>query len=335
MENRRAAEKLFRKTLAHDPDNVPALVALGKMRREEGAVLEAIKLHSHAKGIDPRSLSALLELSEDYVAAEQYVNAVSILNQTRELAGRSIPPLEQIRNIYINVRNWKEAQITQKKIIGLSKGEKARKEKRTMAALHYEDALEELADGRLEEARAGFKSTIKLDSQFVPAYLKLAEVEDKLGRRKETVSALEKGFKATKSIIILKALETLLFTRGEDARVLEELKWAKNLMPEEDVIRLFLSMAYMRVGDYELARHEMESLNGRLESMTLYYLVEGKIRHNENNLDLALGSLDDALNQEMSTFFHFTCSSCNQLSKDFSGRSGACGAWNSLEAVLY
>jgi len=333
--NRREAEKFFRKALAHDHEHIPSLVSLGKMLREDGEITEAIKLHSRARGLGQTNIAALLELADDYVASEQFANAVSMLQQVRQIAGKSLPPLTKIRDIYVRVKNLPEAISIQKKIVSIATLKQVEEERRMLVALTYEQSLEFLAEGKFYDARDGFKSVIRSDYLFIPAYLKLAEVYERIGSPKDATKTLEKGFKATHSIVVLKALEMFLLARKETALVVENYKWAKGLLPNEDMIRLFLAEAYMRNSDIVSARQEIESLNGKLGGMTLYHLVKGKIRHVEQNVDLALESLGEAYQSEVSGFFHFTCSSCNHMSQEYSGRCRNCGQWNTFQPVLY
>lgn len=335
VESGREAEKFFKRALAHEPDHVPSLIALGKMRRKEGSVTEAIKLHSKARGLDGKNLFALFELAEDYAAAEQFANAVSILREARLLAGRSLPPLVRIRDIYLKVRNWPGALATQKEIVSLAPWDRAEDERKMLAALTYESALDSLSAGKRDEAIDQFRAALRGDDQFVPAYLKLAETYNRTGSRRDAVKTLEKGFKVTHSIVILMALESLFFSWGEEDKAIAELKWAKNIMPDEDLIRLFLAEAYLRRGDYTEARREINSIGDRLDDVTLFHLVEGKARRGENNIDLALQSMEAAYGREVGTFFHFTCSICGHISSEYSGRCRSCGAWNTLAPLTH
>lgn len=335
MENRREAEKFFKKALAHNPDHVPSLVALGAMRREDGEVSEAVKLHSKARGLDGSSISALLELAEDYVAAEQFANAVSVLKESQTLAGKSAPPLIKIRDIFLRVRNLKEAVAVQKRLVAISPQERLAGERKTLTALLYEDGLERLAEKLFYEARDAFKAVLRNDAGFIPAYLKLAEVYERIGAPKDAIRALERGFKATHSLIILKALEMFLRVREENNRIIENYKWAKGLAPDEAFIRLFLAEAYISKADFAAARHEMEAINGGLDRLTVYHLLEGKIRHGENNLDQAMESLEAAYDLEISSFFRFTCGACGALTSEYSGRCRSCCEWNTLKPAIF
>jgi len=335
IENRRDAEKYFKKALAHNPDHVPSLIALGKMRREDGEVSEAIGLHAKARGLEAGNIAALLELAEDYVAAEQFTNAVSILQETTRLAGRSAPPLIRIRDIFLRVKNHKEAINVQKQVISYSPITRVDRERQLLVALTYEAALEHLAGGRFYDARNGLKTVLRHDDHFIPAYLKLAEAHERIGSPRDAIKTLEKGFKITRSLIILKALEMFLLARDEAQRVIDDYRWAKGLLPDEPMVRLFLAEAYLRNADLASARAEIESVDGATRNMTLYHLIEGKIRHGENNIDQALESLDEAFQREVGSIFHFSCASCQTFSVEYAGRCRSCGEWNTLQPVLF
>ena len=330
MENRREAEKLLKKALAHQPNHAPSLIALGKMRREEGAVSEAIKLHAKARGLEPENIAALFELAEDYIASEQFANAVSILQEALALAGRSLPPLLKIRDVYLRARNWAGALETQRKIVSLAPWDRAEDERRMLAALTYESAMDGMAAGKLDEAKDGLKAVLRGDDQFVPAYLKLAEIYARNDSRRDAVKILEKGFRVSRSIVILMALESLLLSWNEVEKAVGELRWAKNILPDDDVVRLFLAEAYLRHGDYPAARWEIEGINGRLSGMALFHLVEGKASRGENNIDMALDSMDKAFELAAAGFMRFTCSNCGVITSDYAGRCRSCGAWNCM-----
>ncbi len=335
LEDKKEGEKLFRKALAHDPDDIPTLLLLGNLMRDNGVLSEAIKLHSKARGLDGENVSILLELAEDYLTAEQFGNAMNALTETRKLAGRSLPPYVRMRDIYIKAKNWGEALEIQKRIVDLVSKDNASHEHGVLAALIYEGAVEAMADGDIHGARDSLQRALRIDNKFIPAYLKLAEAEDRLGLHGDAVKILENGFKVTRSLIIIKTLEALYFSRGEPEQAQAVLRWAKNVMPGDDMVRLFVAMADFRAGDKISAKEEIDSLNGRLSGMTIYHLVNGMLMKSDNNTEKALEFMDEAYSSEVATLFHFTCSKCDNFSVEYSARCKSCGSWNSLSAVLY
>lgn len=328
------ASKLFSKALSINPDHLPSLLSLGTIAREKGAVSEAITTHSKARGIDPKSVEALLELGADYVAAEQYANAVSALTEARKIAHRSYPLLVRIRDIFVAVENWPEALAVQRQIINMADRDMGILERKMLASLLFETALEHHDRGEYSKAMDRYRETLRSDNKFIPAYLKLAEAQQLSGWEKDAIKTLEKGFKKTRSLIILKFLEALFISKGQADRVAAELRWARDVAPDEPIIRLFLASASFLAGDYQAARNEIAHINGGLKNSTLFHLLKGNTQRSENNIDQALKSLEEAYKSEMSSLFRFFCTTCHKRSREYASRCDECGSWNSFEPTL-
>ena len=335
--SRYEAEKLFYKALGINPDHIPTLVILGKMRREDGALTDAIELHSKAKGLDSQNPAALLELAEDYIKSEQFVNAVSTLKEVRGLAATALPPMEKLRDVYVRVNNLSEAIKVQRKVVDYSLAANERQERKKLTALMYEEAVGLLDNNRLDEARGLLKSAISEDAQFIPAYLKLAEAHEFSGAPSNAKKALEWGFKSTHSLIPLKALEIYLMAKGEKNSVLEYYKWAVGLAPSNDALRILLAGAYLDTGDKESSLAELGKLKGQLASSPLRHIMELKISYMSNGSgesEAAKGA-EKAYESAMKEFFHFICSTCGEISPNYAGRCPSCGEWNGIRPLMY
>jgi len=333
-ENRHDAEKLFKKSLAHNQDHIPSLLAIGSMKREDGFIEEAVKLHSMARGLSPDNISAMLELAKDYTTAGQAQTALAILREAREKAGRSIPPLERIRDICLSLGDLDSALEAQKDIAALAPSSKATDERKTLAALIYESAVMKENGGKLEDAVDGFSGALLNDGEFVPGYIRLAELQGFLGKRKDMIKTLEKGYRATHSVIILRTLMNALVASGDMEEAAAQIKWGIEITPGQEILRLFLAETLMLQGKYGDARREMEKLDGRFADTSIYHLVEGKIREGERNVDWALKSLNEAYRKESSALFHYSCSSCGLTTRKFTARCPKCGEWNTQSPVL-
>ena len=333
--SRRDAAKYLSKALALNPDHFPSLLALGAMRRRDGDLTEAIKLHSRARGLNERSAAALLELAEDYYKAEQFVNAVSTLMEAQKIAGESLPAMERIRDVYVRAGNLKEAIATQRKVVENLPVAREPEGRGALAALMYQEAADFLSGSRLAESRDGLKAAIRADSRFVPAYLKLAEVYERMGEAREARKTLEWGYKSTLSLIPLKALELYLRAKGEREKVVEIYLWARGFAPDDMAVRLLLAAAYIDKGDAEAAQRELSGVGGPMADVTLRALIEGKIHRAQKSDLLAVEALNKAYDREMEEFFHFTCSACGAVAPEYSGRCPRCGKWDGLRPVLY
>ena len=331
----REAGKFFTKALGLNGEHIPSLLALGTLRREEGDLTEAINLHSRAKGLNEKSAAALLELAEDYFRAEQFVYAVSTLKEAQKIVRKSLPVMRRLRDVYTRVGNVQEAIVAQKEVIDYSPVAVEKEERRTLAALKYESAMELMNAEKLAESIDALNGAINSDGQFIPAYIKLAEAYEKSGKQRAAKKTLESAFKATRSIIPLKALEIYLRAKGENSAALDNYRWASGLAPDDEELRILLAGAYLENGDHDSARQELGKIKGPLASSTLRQLMEGKIiHHGDTSANPALEALDKAYAREMDMFFRFICQSCGIVTPEYSGRCPSCGQWGAIKLLL-
>jgi tetratricopeptide (TPR) repeat protein len=299
----REAEQLFNKALTLAPDSVPAMIALGDLKREGGEVAEAIRLHSRALAVDPESLAAGLSLAEDFIRQCSPGPALNVLRDVRQIAGRSLPPLIRMRDIYAGTGSYADALEVQKEIVALVSGERAVKERGLTAYFYTRIAEGHFSRNEFGDAVDGYHSAIRTDDAYEPAYLKLAHTLARVGRDSEAVTALRKGFGSTLSRLILKALVAALLQSGDVKAAEKEITQAMSSIPDEPSLNLLLAGVHIRAGDYPAARRELEKVGDNLSGSVLYHLTEAKVRHAENNVDWALMALDKAYLAASETMF--------------------------------
>jgi lipopolysaccharide biosynthesis regulator YciM len=299
----REAEQLFNKALALAPDSVPAMIALGDLKREGGEVAEAVQLHSRALAVDPESFAAGLSLAEDFIRQGAVAPALNVLRDVRQVAGRSLPPLIRMRDIYAGTGSYAEALETQKEIVALVSGDRAVKERGLTAYFYTRIAEGHFSRSEFGDAVDGYTAAIRADETYEPAYLKLAHTLTRIGRESEAVAVLRKGFGATRSPLILKSLVGALLQSGDVKAAEKEITQAMLSIPDEPALNLLLAGAHIRAGDYPSARRELEKVGDNLSGSVLYHLTEAKIRHAENNVDWALMALDKAYLAASETMF--------------------------------
>lgn len=315
----REAEKLFNKALALAPDNVSALIALGDLKRESGDVSEAVRLHSRARAVDPESAAAGLSLAEDFIRQGALALALTALRDVRQIAGRSLPPLIRIRDIYAGTGSYADALEVQKEIVALASGERSAKERGLMAYFHMRIAEGHFSRNEFGDAVDGYHAAIRADETCESAYLKLAFALTRIGRENEAVTSLRKGFTATLSPVILKSLVSALLQSGDVKAAEKEIMRAMSSIPGEPALNLLLAGVHIRSGDYPSARRELEKISDSLSGSALYHLTEAKIRRGENNVDWALMALDKAYTAASETMFTRVCPSCGRVDSGSGG----------------
>ena len=290
----REAEQLLNKALALAPDSVPAMIALGDLKRDGGELAEAVSLHSRALAVDPESASAGLSLAEDFIRQDAIGPALNILRDVRQVAGRSLPPLVRMRDIYAGTGSYADALEVQKEIVSLVSRERAAKERGLMAYFHIRIAEGHFSRNEFGDAVDGYQAAIRVDETCEQAYIKLAFVLARIGREGESVPALRKGFTATRSPVIFKSLVSALIQSGDLKSAEKEISQAMSSIPDEPTLNLLLAGVHIRSGDYPSARRALEKAGDSLAGSVLYHLTEARIRRGENNVDWALMALDKA-----------------------------------------
>jgi lipopolysaccharide biosynthesis regulator YciM len=303
VQNWPEAEKLFIKALALAPDGVPALIALGDLKRDGGDLPEAVRLHSRALAVDPKSAGAGLSLAEDFIRQAALDSALTVLRGVRQFTGRSLPPLIRMRDIYAGTGSYADALEIQKEIVSLVSGERAVKERGLTAYFHLRIAEGHFSRNEFGDAVDGYHAAIRADETCEAAYLKLAHTLARVGRETEALASLRKGFNATLSPVIFKSLLTALLQSGDVKAAEKEIAQAMSSIPDEPALNLLLAGVHIRSGDYPAARRELEKVGDNLSGSVLYHLTEAKIRHAENNVDWALMALDKAYLAASETMF--------------------------------
>jgi lipopolysaccharide biosynthesis regulator YciM len=235
----------------------------------------------------------------------------------------------------VKVENWSEALKVQRLVIDLAPWSTADEEQKNLAAYLYETGLDALNRGEVTAAKDDFRAAIRSNNRFTAAYLKQAECEERLGWGVDAIKTLEKGFKATRSLVLLKFLEALLLKKEGAPRAVGELRWARDIASDVSAIRLFLATAYLAAGDPAAARGEVDRMGGELSSTTIYHLVVAAVQKAEDNVSQALVSMQKAQTAEMATLFIFRCGVCHHSFREYSGRCGNCGSWNALDASIF
>jgi tetratricopeptide (TPR) repeat protein len=137
------------------------------------------------------------------------------------------------KNVLLESRPMGRSCLFAKSILKHEHSEKDKKrENQNLIGYKYEYGRHSLESNQLEKAKKAFKTVLRLDKDFLPASLGLAEVMLLEGDSEEAVNLLEKAYENTHSTIVLARLEDLLISLGEPSRLIRIIKTAslKNQM---------------------------------------------------------------------------------------------------------
>jgi len=204
------ANLFFQKVLALDPNHVDTLLRMGISQLRERNPQEAILLHQKAMSLDEDNQEVLFSLAADYEEAKRYDDALAMYKKVLSKDSSNLTAIIRMRDLYQRLNLWEELYETQRRLLAnpLTPTEQE-VEHRKLAGFKYEHGRSLLEAGDLERARKSFRGVIKLDKDFIPAYLGLGEVYFEEGKISEAAELWEKAYKITSSILLLLRLEDL------------------------------------------------------------------------------------------------------------------------------
>ena len=227
--------------LAIDPNHVDTLLRMGISQLRQKNSQEAILLHQKALGLDSDNQEVMFSLAADYEEAKRYDEALKVYKDIIAKDSSNLTALIKMRDLYLRLSQWEELYEVQRRLLAspLSSSEQE-VEHRKLVGFKYEFGRSLLEAGDMERAKKIFRGVIKLDKDFIPAYLGLGEVYYEEGRSKEAAELWEKAYKMTSSILLLHRLEDLYLKQGEPGKAIEIYTQALTWKPQDIQLKFFL-----------------------------------------------------------------------------------------------
>jgi tetratricopeptide (TPR) repeat protein len=221
---------------------------MGITQLRQKNVQEAIRLHLKAWNLESSNQEVMFSLSADYEDAKRFDEAIKMYREILRKDPSNITTLIRLRDLYHRLNQWEELIETQARLLSNPLGtQELEVEHRKLIGFKYELGRSLLEAGDLERARKVFRSVIKLDKDFVPAYLGLGEVYLEEGKQKEAGQLWEKSYKLTSSVLLLHRLEDLYLKQGEPGSAIEIYKQAVTWKPQDTILKFFLGKLYYRL----------------------------------------------------------------------------------------
>jgi lipopolysaccharide biosynthesis regulator YciM len=325
------AATFFQRILNIDPNHVDTLLRLGIVQLQQKNVTEAIRLHLKAWSLDRDNQEVMFSLAADYEEAKRFEEAVKMYQTIIEKYPSNISALTRLRDIYQRLSSWPELTETQARLLAnpLSAAEQD-VERRKLVGFKYELGRSLLEKGDLERARKGFRSVIKMDRDFLPAYLGLGEVYLEEGKAKEAAALWERAYKMTSSILLLLRLEDLYLKQGEPGRAIEVYKQAVSWSPQDTIIKFFLGKLYYRLEMVDEAFDALTSVDWGDQEFPDMHKLLGNIYLRRGSLGLSAAEFKKALRLRKQIIVPYTCTNCEHRTIQWSGRCPNCGKWNTF-----
>ncbi len=329
------ANLFFQKVLAIDPNHVDTLLRMGISQLREKNPQEAILLHQKALGLDKDNQEVMFSLAADYEEAKRYEDALEIYHTILSKNASNLTALIKMRDLYQRLNHWEEVYETQRRLLAnpLTPSEQE-VEHRRLVGFKYEQGRSLLEAGDLERARKIFRGVIKLDKDFIPAYLGLGEVYFEEGKVNEAAALWEKAYRMTSSPLLLHRLEDLYLKLGEPGKAIEIYTQAANWKPQDITLKFFLGKLYYRLEMVDEAFDSLSSVDWGDKEFPDVHKLLGNIYLRRGSLGLAASEFKKALGFKKQIIIPYTCSNCKLRTPDWSGRCQNCGKWNTLGVNL-
>lgn len=325
---------LFQKALALDPNHVESLLWLGNIHRGEQNFSEAIRLHRKARSIAEYNIEVLFALAKDLEGAKRFEESLQTLDEVLRYDHANLTALIRKRDLYMRLEKWPEALEIQHRLLKANLPESdQRVEARTLIGITYEVGRQLLERGHLEKARRYFRSAIKRDKAFLPAYIGLGEVLVREGKTKSAAEILQKVYAKTRNIIILHRLEELYLEMGEPAEIIRVYQEASQRNPQDSVLKFYLGKLYYRLEMIDEAFDLLSTLEGPQDQMSDYHKIMANLYLRKQQMDDAVAELKMALAFKKRVIVPYVCTACQQESSEWSGRCRRCGQWNTYVAL--
>ncbi len=309
-----------------DPMNVPALLRLGELALEAEDHKQALDYFKRALSSEPENAETLLSLVKVKEYMGEFEEALHYIDEILDSDPKNITALYRKRELLERLGRWDDLVYLQKDII---KQTDDGSEQEMLLGYKYEYGRESLEAGELEKATKAFRNVIKLQKDFIPAHLGLAEVMLQEGNTEEAVNYLEKGYQQYKSMIVLARLEDLLLNIGEPSRLIRLYKASLAEAPTDNVLKFFLAKLYYRL---EMLDDALDTIQGIEMPGAFPELakIKGGIYLKRGQADKAAEEFKAALDLKKTLRLPYCCVNCGYTADEWSGRCPSCGRWKTF-----
>jgi lipopolysaccharide biosynthesis regulator YciM len=203
-----------------------------------------------------------------------------------------------------------------------------------LVGLKYETGRVMLEEGNLEKAKRIFKGLLKMDRDFVPAYLGLGEVHLEEGENADAASLWEDAYRTTGSIIFLHRLEDLYLKLGNPGKIINMYKGALLKNSKDVALNFFLGKLYFRLEMVDESFDTLTAIDSSTRQLTDLHKLLGNLYLRRGSAAMAVEEFKKALAFSDQLIVPYRCGNCEHFSTEWSGRCPRCGKWNSFSIDL-
>ncbi|NWF76092.1 MAG: tetratricopeptide repeat protein [Nitrospirae bacterium] len=330
------AKKALQQVLSEDPEHVNALLQLGNIAASEEDYQTAREYYQKVRDLNPRNIEVLFALVRLLEKTDRLTEALRNIDEILEIDDGNLNALYKKREILEKLERWQELVYVQKIIL---KNEYSEKDKllarEDLIGYKYEYGRNCLENGELEKAKKAFRIVLRLEKNFIPATLGLAEVLLRENEVEKAIEILETNYEQTSSLIVLLRLEDLLISVGEPSKLIRIYNNNISKNPQKMVTKFFLGRLFYRLEMIDDAFETLLSIDtGGIVYPELHQLL-GNLYMKRNQIDKAVLEYKKALESHKCAFsISYGCNNCGYISSEWAGRCSNCKKWSTYQLNL-
>jgi len=334
--NQNDAKELLKEVLTEEPEHLNAMLQLGDIAFSEDDFQGAREYYQTAWDLNPQSLEALFALERLMERTGRWPDTLRYIEEILEIDEGNLSALYKKRDIVERLDRWDDLIFVQKAIFKNEHTEKDRnRERQNLVGYKYEYGRHSLENGELEKAKKAFRTVLRLEKDFIPATIGLAEVLLREGETEEAINLLEKSYEQTSSMIVLSRLEDLLINVGEPVRLLRIYKNSLSKNPQNPLMKFLLGKLYYRLEMIDDAFETLTSIDTGGAAYPDLHQLMGKLYIKRNQIDRAVYEFKRALDIYKPVFsLSYRCKDCGYTSSEWSGRCTNCKKWSTYQFDL-
>jgi predicted Zn-dependent protease len=329
------AKEILSKILENRPQHLPAYISLANLHCLQGKHKEAIEILIRAKTIDPDNLELLFDLAKNYRALKEYSLAIETLQQILGHDPSNREALRKKREIYIEQQKWLEAYQTQKEIVKYTKEkEELTQERKILLGLEFQFGDDLAQRGNFREAEKAMREIIKADREFLPPYVLLGDVLQRLGSTQEASEVWEKALESFWNPVFLERLEALFLSVASPQKALHMYHEYLRQRPEDTVLRFFFCRLLIRLEMIDEALEQLREMEMAGITFPELYILMGKAFHRRGDSPRAIEAYENALEAKKFSSPPYKCSICGNVRSEWSGFCSGCHTWGTFSIHL-
>lgn len=326
------ARALLQQSLEKDPSKPNVYIRLADLAAQEDDFATAVQMLQRARLVDDQNLEARVKLAHYLRASGDVRGGAQVLEQVLELDATNRTALRELRELYVELKDWEKAHRVQRELARLSQNDRSAAGQQAMLlGLKYELARSLMDQGQEERAEKLLRELVKAESTFRPAHVALGDL---LYRQSDSEGAAEvwhAAFEQSGDVVFLSRLEEMYLNEADPGKILALYRQAVAQSPDDLRLRLFYGRLCLRLEMVEEALDALRYVEAAgVETHDLHVLLAEAHRRRER-FEASVEEFKRALRLGGRVEIPYACERCLAESPAWAARCPSCGSWDSLE----